>query len=325
MSYDSDQSKVLSALRPLIAPSADLLLGVVLTASAVIGALTASGPLRVVLGLPLIGLLPGYAVVAAAFPAQPNASSESSPDLGARAALSIGISVAVTMLALFVLGAVGFPYTAPVVGATLGGISLLGLLAAGRRRLHVSPEHRFSLPFRQWGNTLYAGVARQDSPTDAALNVSLAVAVVLGVAVLGYALLVPASSASFSSFAILSDSGSGEPVAGNYSTNLTEGSQEAFLLSVKNHEHQEVSYTVVTQLQRVENASGSVTERVRLGTISNNVPSGDTWEPRVGVTPSLTGENLRLAFLLYTGEVPGQANAQSAEEHLYLWVDVMGK
>jgi uncharacterized membrane protein len=321
MSYDVEDSKLLSLLWPFINPSADLLLGMALTVTAVVTIFTTGGAVRVVAGLPLLAVLPGYAIVAALFPGRPSHTTRPSPGIGTRLALSVGLSVAVAVLTTFALGVAGIGLTTASVGGSLGLLCLVVFVVAGRRRLHLPPEQRFEFPLRRWMGTLYSGVFREESGVDAALNVALAVAVVLGVSALGYALVVPAGSASFSSFSVLSTD-TDQPVAGNYSTDLVEGVEQEYMLAVENHEHEDTTYTVVAQLQRVDNVTDTVTERVRVDNVTGAVQAGATWTPTISVTPSLTGENLRLAMFLYTDEPPTPADRQSADEQLYLWVDV---
>jgi uncharacterized membrane protein len=322
MSYDVKDSKVLSALWPLIAPTGDLLPGMALTMASVVGAVTTSGQTRAILGLPLLFVLPGYAVVSALFPARPGSTARRSPGLGTRVALSVGTSVAVVIPTAFVLASVGLSLSTVTVVGALGSLSLAGFAVTWWRRLHLSAEHRFQLPYRRWVRTVRDGLFDQNSPADVAINIALVVAVLLGVSALGSALVVPAGSTPFSSLSVVSESGQGEPVAGNYSTDLVEGSQEEFLLAVENHEHEATEYTVVAQLQRVDSASGTVTDRVRLGADSNTVPEGGTWNPRLAVTPSLSGDDLRIAFFLYADGTPERIERQTATEHVYLWVDV---
>jgi uncharacterized membrane protein len=322
MSYDVENSKVLSALWPLIAPSGDLLPGIALTAAAVVGTATTSGQARAVLGFPLLVVLPGYAVVSALFPANPGFAARRSPGLGTRLALSVGTSVAVVVPTAFVLAAAGLTLSTPVVVGALAFFSLGGFAVAWLRRLRLPAERRFRFPYQRWGHTIHDGLLDQNSPVDVAVNVALVVAVVLGVSALGYALVVPAGSTSFSSLSVLSESGQADAVAGNYSTDLVEGTQQEFLLAVENHEHETAEYTVVAQLQRVDSASGMVTDRATLGTDSNTVSPGETWNPRIAVAPSLSGDDLRVGFFLYTGETPEQIERGTADEHVYLWVDV---
>jgi hypothetical protein len=40
--------------------------------------------------------------------------------------------------------------------------------------------------------------------------------------------------------------------------------------------------------------------------------------------PTIRGEDLRLAYYLYAGDVPADPNAENAYRSLYLWIDVGG-
>jgi len=113
-------------------------------------------------------------------------------------------------------------------------------------------------------------------------------------------------------------------VAGNYSTELTSGQATNFTLTVENHEGQATNYTAVAVLQRVETSNGSVTvlERSELDRVSLSVPDGETRQQALSVTPEMLGDDMRLNVLVYEGDPPATVTPATADNHLFLWVDV---
>lgn len=73
---------------------------------------------------------------------------------------------------------------------------------------------------------------------------------------------------------------------------------------------------------RVEGNETSVTEREELDRVSTTPEHGETWQEEYPVTPTMTGEGLRLTFLLYDGEVPVEPTRENAYRELHLWIDV---
>lgn len=95
--------------------------------------LDVSGPVRAVVGVAAVLLVPGYALVAALF-------APGLPEWSARAVLSCGLSIAVAALCCVVLNALGIRLET---GVLVGWTAVIGLgalaLAALRRRGHPSP------------------------------------------------------------------------------------------------------------------------------------------------------------------------------------------
>lgn len=117
----------------------DLITLSAITALAVVAILTlpAQQPVRVALALPLVLLMPGYALVAAAFPPRPDRTL----DGWERLLLSVGVSLASVALIGYVLnllpgGLTETSWTAVLAGVTIGA-GVVGML---RRRGHRPPE-----------------------------------------------------------------------------------------------------------------------------------------------------------------------------------------
>lgn len=293
------------------------------------------GPVRVLLAGPLLFFLPGYAVVAALFPAEPPDADQSGAALSSsvlrrpgvewveRGALSVAVSVVVLVLLAVAISLVAPSFaTAPLVTVVVALTALVALLA-GVRRMRLAPADRATLPVDRWHDEVRAATVDAESGVDAALNVALALAVVVAVAALAVGLAAPQSGEAYTEAALLTES-DGELVAGDYPTDLTAGEPAEFTLAVENQEGAATDYTAVVLLQRVQTDGESVTvlEQSELGRESLSVEAGERATQGVSVTPELLGDDLRMRVLVYQGEPPAEPTASAATEHLTLWVDV---
>ena len=334
MSHDATPSEVSRGVRPAVRDGADLVLAAAVTVLAAAGVVLAVGTLRAVLGFVLVLLLPGYGVVSALFPAaDPGGDASGLPTrtveaargtlttvtLGERAALSVGASVALFVLAGFVLLASGLPFGPVPVALVATGVTVGGLAVGAVRRRRLPPDRRFRLPLGRWGNELVAGTVAAESPVDAAINTALLVTAVVALATVSYGVVAPSNGAAYTDFSVLTGSG-GDLVASGYPTTVN-GTTEPVVLSVANNERERTSYTVVVELQRVA-PDGSVSERAELRRVKATVDDGETWREPVRLRPALSGENLRVSFYLYAGGAPATPGADTAAEHLFIWVDV---
>ncbi|WP_210424946.1 DUF1616 domain-containing protein [Halorussus halobius] len=308
-------------------------------------------PLAVALGLPLLFFAPGYALVSALFPgATPDdADARASDALAApagrggvaprtptavhqhglsvveRAALGFGVSLALlpvlgVALALSPWSIDPWPVLLSV-SAIAVGCSAVG----GVRRLRRPPDGRFSLPVRAWVGRLRRSL-RRGSALDSALTVGLAVAVVLSVAAMGYAVAAPAPGESHTDVSLLTRDATGELVAEDYPRTFERGASEPLVVEVTNHEGEPTDYSVVAELQRVRQAddgSPRVVEDQRLATFTPTVDAGETWRTTHEVTPTMTGEGLRLTYLVYEGRAPEDPDASEAYRRVHVWVDVV--
>jgi hypothetical protein len=95
--------------------------------------------------------------------------------------------------------------------------------------------------------------------------------------------------------------------------------------SVENHEGVDQRYTVVIEEERIERGSGGVTvlEDAELSRQNLEIPAGDADRLQIDVTPTMPGDDLRLAFYLYRGEAPEAADSDSAYRHAFIQVEVV--
>lgn len=324
----------------------DLIVGflytVVVAPLIVLGGLPAT--VQFVLGIPLLLFLPGYAVLAALFPGRPSRNAGRVSSLsgmsrrfesmrsiqrrgvrwGERAALSFGLSLfAVPLLALAlgflpILFGTGSPYrTAPIVGI-LAVVTLAGMVVGFVRRLRLPRAERFAAPAGYWARDFADGLT--DSPADALLNVVLVLSILVATVALTYTFATPQEAEAPTMFRVGAFNDS-DQLDFDYPTNLTEGEEQQYVVSVENEEQVAANYSVVVQLQ---NRNGSeVLSRDQLTQFSSpTVPANRTWQNPHQITPTTSGENLQLVYLLYEGEPPGDPTAENAYRTAHLSVDV---
>lgn len=338
MSIDRQWLQILpQPLRRLPADLAGVLVLVGLTLIAVFVPGINQTPLRVIVGLPFVLFVPGYALVAALFPeageGPAQTDDEAASDTGTadggidgieRVALSFGVSIAVVPLVGLVLNFTPFGIRLVPIMVSLSALTGGLVAVAARRRWALPVDEQFRVPYRQWGTELRTELLEPDTRGDAALNVILAISVLLAVSSVGYAVAVPKQGESFTEFYLLTEDDDGELVAADYPTEFVAGQPESIVVGVENNEHETVNYSVVVAIQQVDIANNTTTvqRQQRLRTFQTELGDNETWRLQHQVAPELTGEELRLIYLLYRGEPPASPSADSAYRELHLFVNV---
>ena len=272
-------------------------------------------PARVPLGLAFLLLVPGYVVVSALFPRRNDVDGVD------RLSLSV-VSSAI------VVPAVGLTLNATPWGIRLGpmlvGVSLLTVAAtalATRRRLAVQPDERFRIPHREWRRRGAVAV-RPNGARDLALTLSLAVAVVVTVGAVGFAVADhhgygPAIGEDDDGSAAISllDS-DGELLTDG--AELEPGTPESVAIGVDNHADEERTYTVVALEQELED--GAIEDERELERVDVAVGGGESEVLEHDL--EATGASDRVVWLLYSAEtsIPPEISPDSADVYVSLTV-----
>lgn len=288
------------------------------------------GVLRFVLVAPLLLVLPGYALTTALFPhsqyeppyrgSDEIESTASRVDLVERAALSVGLSVALLPLVGMVYGSITGALQGPVVPA-VAAFTVVTMAIGAYRRWRLPVERQFRIPVVEGWNSAYEGLSRSSS-VGIALNAVLvfAVAAAVGALVLGVA--APQQGEAFTEFAVGTDDG-GEFVTNDYPEEVGIGEPVELSLYIENREGREVTYTVVPQIQDVED--GEVVRRETLEQRRVTVGPDQSIVTEGTVEPTMEGEELRLVYLLYVDDSPAEptrATRADADQSVYVWIDV---
>lgn len=282
--------------------------------------------LRTAIALAFVFFVPGYAAVSALFPGRTtsNATAEGrglEVDGFARVVLSIGLSISIVPLIALVL--VVTPWGVALVPLALAAalVTLLATTVAAVRRRRLPEAQRYRVPVGEWLATGRAGVFETER-TDAVLNVVLAVAILFGTASLGYAVVAPQHAEEHSTITILTEEG-GELVTDDYPTDLEPGESEELVVAIDNHEQETTSYTVVVVEQELESSDDEsvVTDQRELDRFEMQVDQGETEHRSHDLAPTTTGEDTRIAWLLYADDVPEEPSTDTADQYVHLWMD----
>jgi len=251
----------------------------------------ALAPIRIVLGLPFILLLPGYVLVAALYPRKGDLDSIE------RVALSFGLSIAIVPLIGLAINYSPWGIRLNPILAFVGLFIVMGAGAAAYRRRAIPGEEAFainvSLP--RWSQV---GLVRA-----AAVLVVVLCSVGFGAAA-AFLATSRASSERFTEFYILGPGGRAE----GYPRTLELGDSLTVTLGVVNHEGEDAGYRIEATVG--EKAAG-LTDSLRL-------EDGERWEGPMTLVPSQARNSQEVEFLLYRDGV------DEAYRAVHLWVDVNG-
>lgn len=276
-------------------------------------------PLRIVVGGLLVFVTPGYALLAAIFPAGADwTSSDDGPDTAERLVLSVGFSIASVGLLTLALGLASVPLVPLVTVGIQGTITVAATAVALVRRWRLSPSEHPPLPANGWVARVRARLELLRShPLDRTnvVPVVVALSAVVAAGALGVTMTRTTDGEAFTEFGLLTEQADGDLVASEYPVEFVRGESGPVTLAVANRENQAQSYTVVVQL-----AGQTITELDRFAV--GPVPAGENVTLQRRVTPTKAGESLRLSFLLYRGDAPGNPTEDNAYREVHLQVDV---
>jgi uncharacterized membrane protein len=250
-------------------------------------------PVRIALGLPFVLLFPGYTLIAALFPRR--------EDLGGVERLVFSLGLSLTVVPLFGLALNFTPWgirlTPIVLALSIWVLTLSGL--THRRRLQLSPQERFSIP---WPDILQ-WVKASRRPIDVTVGVFLGLSVLVLVGAVGYRMLQPNPEGAFTEFYVLGAEGKLQDLP----SRLRVGEAETLNVGIINQEQLSVTYTVEGLLNGNPVGSAGPLE----------LDHGVSWEQDVIITPVEVGDVQKLELLLY------QEGMVDSYRTLHLWVDVL--
>ena len=301
-------------------------------------------PARILITLLTLLILPGYALTTAAFPAKRSSRrfspmsvfgtagespfrdrNEANAGPAAltgveRAALSFGLSVALVPVfgAVLYLTDGGFRLRPLLVVLTT--FVLLATAIGVIRRSGLPADRRYEMPVHDWIGSVRSSFANA-SGVDLALNVALALALLISASTLAFAIAAPQDGSQFTEAYLLAPQGDGEFAAKNYPTEFNRSENRSLAFVVENQEGQTVSYTVIAELQRLD-SEGNVLEDERVARFEQTVAAGESWRNQHAVTPTLVGERLRLSYLVYRGDPPAEISRQTAYRDVSIRINV---
>lgn len=307
----------------------------VLTVFVAIAPFLSETPLRIVLAVVFVVFAPGYALVSLLFPEKYRDTEELESRRGLfrrggevtgleRLAFSIGLSIIIVPFLGYILNFTPWRLRLEPLLIAVGGFTVISAVVASVRRLNVKPEYRFRVPYKDWIESFNRMFLEPDTRIDLALNILVALGLLVLISSLVFAFTVPRSEERFSEFYILTEGGNEVLIASGYPTNFTVGESRPIIVGIDNHEYRRTSYEVVIELQEVNSTNNTTSvlnerELIRYNEVLNH---NETSLRTVNLEPELTGEQLRLMFLLYKESAPMNTSRENAYESLHLWVDV---
>lgn len=302
-------------------------------------------PVRIPLGLMMVGFIPGYLLSIVLFPEKiqidqdydtietdrismllfPENFDISDPARGIdgpeRLVISIGFSLTITMVTVLLLHLSGVGvYLLPAL-LVLNGFVLTAVILVAYRRAS-SPSARVYTPDSTQaiidsckGLISFEGV-------DRLLLVVLIVMTLIVSVGTGFTILNPGPDDQYTEFYLLTENQSGNLIASDYPTALTPNQSKPVIIGITNHEFEPTRYTVVIKLQRTEKRapSSSVIEERVLETFQLELDHDRTWLRRHDIDSTMSGENVRLMYLLYRGDQPSTPTRANSYRETYLWV-----
>ena len=184
---------------------------------------------------------------------------------------------------------------------------------------------------RESGAGSSADFLAEDDRTGTAVTVVVVFGLLLATASIGYAVTAAEEGSGGpggdpTGFSLLTETENGTLVARDYPTNFTYNESESVVVAVSNGGDERTNYTVVVELQRIrpggDGADGRVLEERELRRFRMSVPANETRYTTYNATPTMSGENLRLVFLLYRSGVPADPTTANAYRELHLTVNV---
>lgn len=277
--------------------------------------------LQLLVYLPLLLFIPGYAVVSAVFPAAKqthSASVSGEVDNYERFVLAIVVSIALAVVSGVAIDFSRWTITlqSVVVALLVPTVAGVGLAAVRRRSLPAHERFDYGLVGRIQASR---GLSGQRFSLLANGLVVVAILVVAGSLLTTMA--APPQGETPTEFYEVSTDESGDIVADDYPTSFTQGEPTGLQVRVVNHEGERVGFAGVIILQQV-GENGTVTREATLSQFSRAVHDDGTLlvEPRI--RPPFSGERLRLTMLLYKSDIPENPTTENAYREIHRWVSV---
>ena len=300
------------------------------------------GVIRTAIALPFVLCLPGYAFVSILFPSESTDEYQSFDTLKTgletphlvtgglesieRFVLSVVFSIALVPTVTLFASVTPRGITVETVLLGLASLTIVLSLLAITSRYRCPAEQRFT-PSLSVGSLFFArerpNVYERLNPRP--YNLAIAIGLIVLLASVGFAATNPPQGDGFTELSVETENVTAETET-MYNSTYTAGETEPLSVLITNQEHGERDYTTVVLLERIErNDSGdevTVTERDELARASATVADGNTHEQSLEITPTMTGDDLRITVLLYEGEPPSEPTSDNAYRTMHLPVVV---
>ncbi len=251
--------------------------------------------LKTILGSLLILFVPGYSLIAALFPKKDDLDGIE------RAALSFGLSIAVTTLIVLTLNYTPFGIRLEPILTSISVFTILMGIAAYIRRSKLPDEEKLNIEFKKYYENWLSSF-KAETGTSKILSIALIASILIAISGTAYVIAVPKEGEKFTEFYILGPNGK----ASDYPLNLTVGQTGNVTVGIVNHEYATVNYKILIKLNNETIDEKNIT-------LNDN----EKYEAPFTFSPSHSGEKQELEFLLY--KLPDENNTYRS---LHLWLNV---
>jgi uncharacterized membrane protein len=281
--------------------------------------------------VPFMLSVPGYVFVAALFPESKTddpgditgpVPEERTLDRRARTLLSLlGSLVILSVVGSVLFVAEHLTFSSQVQAVCL--VVVVGVVLATHRRFSIPVGQRFGTPLASLPEAVGTSLRGSLSDIVGPVTVLASVVLLLTAVSIGYALPRQAQEDPSTDFFLATESETGE-LAPEYPREMVVDEPHQLTFGVSNRENRPVNYTVLVGFHQITtgNNSTELLKRRPLGGFQKRVESGDTWERQHRVTPPVSGDDLRLTYLLYRGSPPEDPQPGDAYRVVHLRVNV---
>jgi uncharacterized membrane protein len=275
--------------------------------------------IRVIVTLPILLFLPGYAMIAVLFPYRVGL------DTLERIILSFGLSIVIVSLLGLVLNYTqwGIRLEPLVVSLVLFIISLI--ILAGVRRMTLPFSERFIIPWKEIAtNTLQTLMPRSQS--ERVLSIILLFSILVATAASIYVITVPKEGQHFTEFYLLGENGK----AADYPDLIIAGQRYPMFIGVGNHEYRTLNYTIETWIMRMKFDNVTNTSTILAMDPGERMVFPLAHNETMIIPYNLSGERNfynRVEFLLFNETVPnvdvsGSDRINASYRDLHFWINI---
>lgn len=278
-----------------------------------------------VLGMPLVLFLPGYALLAALYPAAGNRDrgdrSTRGIDVTTRLGLAVPVSLAVVILTIAPLAWTPWGFGHVPILVVLVIVTVFCVIIAAIRR--QSRDDRFRFPPERWRATKTR--IRSAGALQTGITFLLIGSILLAVIAISFALAMPPAAEGSTQFYLATMADDGEVISSDYPREFVAGQPESLVVGVENNHDVNRSYTVIVVLEvlAVDEPEQAVTDQEILETIeTGDLASDEIWEHEHDIEIDRDEPSIRISYYLYEEPPPGDPDPETAAEWLYLNVNV---
>ena len=215
-----------------------------------------------------------------------------------------------------------------VISVTL--VTLVMVLWAYYRRVILPPEERFTFPFADCAGSVRKQLfPARNSGVDRLLSAVLILVFLIAILTTIYVFTVPKEGEPYTEFFILGENRN----ATHYPDQINVSQNYPMFIGIKNHEKQNISYSIETWLIRTEfnnvTNTSSIIEMNPNDRLFITLPRDETTIIPYNLSVSKPGYN-RIEFLLFNENVPGfevsgKDRINASYRNLHLWVNVLDR